>query len=113
VLRSGVAGTTACGDRGGSLAWQSAGNNLLIYHPCHPCPFGILGLAGFCHLISGLQSVMGKILSRNELLGWDGIPGRTLFAVFEVALCLLKSSGIAAVDGKVRCHGLCANAEAR
>ena len=40
----------------------------MIDYPYVARPSGILGLAGFCDLISGLQSVRGKILSRNELV---------------------------------------------
>jgi hypothetical protein len=60
-------------------------------YPYHSRPFGIFGLAGFCELISGLQSLRGKILSRCELAGGIAAFAWVYAAVFEIMVCLLYS----------------------
>jgi len=43
------------------------GKRAIMIYPCLSRYLAISGLAGFCDLISGLQSVRGKILRPNEL----------------------------------------------
>jgi len=72
-------------------------------YPYHSRPFGIFGLAGFCELISGLQSLRGKILSRCELAGGIAAFAWVYAAVFEIMVCLLYScSEISALNTKFR-----------
>ncbi len=56
-------------------------------YPYWSRPFAIFGLARFRELISGLQSLRGKILSPSELAGRNTAFAWVYAAVIEIVVC--------------------------
>jgi len=72
--------------------WPGCARSVRKYGYAHQShPFAIFGLARFRELISGLQSLRGKILSRSELAGRNAAFAWAYAAVLELFCALLTS----------------------